>query len=168
MLVVLCYPTGKKAFLVPSHPSVSLCFWSSLVPVSHHPTCCSVGPGNTSLTFPSPRSLGGCSGPICRCAMQLSCVRRNCFHLLLVLDQNTKSKCASISITNVQGNGVEIICSLKKKSEEILFLTSWVLQNISPLTPSCRSCAGRAFWYRSQSVYQVLGIYQMRSGCGFG
>lgn len=36
---------------------------------------------------------------------------------------------------------MEIICSLKKRSEEILFSTSWVLQNISPLTPPRRSCA---------------------------
>jgi len=98
--------------------------------------------------------------------LQLSCVRRNCFHAPLVLDQNTKSKCASISIANVQGNGVEIICSLKKKSEEILFLTSWVLHNIIPPTLSCRSCSGRAFRCRSQSVCQVLGIYEPSSGCG--
>lgn len=109
--------------------------------------------------------LSGHGSSICRSAMQQSSIR-NRFHLPLVLDQNTKSKCASISITNVQGNGVEIICSLKKKTEEMLFSAPCVLQNISLLTPSCRSCAGWAFWYRSQSVPQVLGIYQRRSGCG--
>lgn len=114
------------------------------------------------------KHLGGCGSPICRPAKWLSCIRRNCFPLPLVSDQNTKSKCASISIANVQGDGVEIICSLKKNSEEILFLTSWVLQSISPLTPSCRSCAGWAFWYRSQSVHQVPGICRARSGWGFG
>lgn len=89
---------------------------------------------------------------------------KNYFHLPLFLDQNARSKCASTCITNVQGNGGEIICSLEKKSEEILFLTSWVLQNISPLTPCRRSCAGRAFWCCFQSVCQVFGIYQRRRG----
>lgn len=128
------------------------------------PSSC-LPPLNPSLAFPCPCGLSGHGSPICRSAMQQSSIR-NRFHLPLVLDQNTKSKCASISIANVQGNGVEIICSLKKKSEEMLFSAPCVLQNISLLTPSCRSCAGWAFWYRSQSVPEVLGIYQRRSGCG--
>lgn len=161
VLVVLRCPTCKKPFLV---PWFSLWFRSSLVHVSQHLTYCSVGPGITLLTLPCPCNLVGFGGTICRCVMQLNYVRSNYFHLPLVLDQNAKSKCASTSITNVQGNGVEIICSLEKKSEEILFLTSWVLQNISPLTPSRRSCAGSAFWCCFQSVYQVLGIYQRRRG----
>lgn len=90
---------------------------------------------NSSLPF-----LSGCGIPICRSVVQQSSLR-NHFHLPLVLNQNAKSKCASISIANVQGNGVEIICSLKKKLEEILFSAPCALQNISPLTDSCRSCA---------------------------